>query len=171
VNPRYVIATARPQDLRALAAIELAAATLLEGHAPVSVLNETTEESELREARAAGRLWVALEEDTPVGFALVEMLAADLPHLEEVDVHPRHGRQGVGTALVRAVCEWVRRSGYAQVTLTTFRDIPWNMPFYSRLGFEEVPVHDLRPELAAVVENETARGLDPKTRVVMKYRT
>jgi hypothetical protein len=44
--------------------------------------------------------------NTPVGFALVEMVADDLPHCEELDVDPSHGRGGLSTALVRAVCEW-----------------------------------------------------------------
>ena len=77
------------------------------------------------------------------------MLGVDRPHLEEVDVHPDHGRRGVGTALVRAVCDWVRRSGHAEITLTTFRALPWNMPFYRRLGFEEMRDDALRPELLA----------------------
>ena len=37
------ITTARSQDLARLPAIELAAAQLLTGHAPESVLNETTD--------------------------------------------------------------------------------------------------------------------------------
>src|SRR6185503_9462415 len=82
---------------------------------------------ELRKAQADGRLCVALDGDRPVGFAHVEMLAEDLPHLEELDVHPDHGRRGIGAALVRTVCEWVARSGYSEVTLTTFRAVPWNM--------------------------------------------
>ena len=170
MNIPYTIAAARPQDIQALAAIEIAAAQLLRGHAPEAVLSEITDEHELREAQAAGRLWVACADDTPVGFALVEMLAEDLPHLEEIDVDPRHGRRGLGTALVRTVCEWVSRSGYPEITLTTFRALRWNMPFYARLGFEQMPTNRLRPELAAVVRDETARGLDPKRRVVMKYR-
>ena len=101
---------------------------------------------------------------------MVEMLAEDLPHLEEIDVHPDHGRRGVGTALMRTVCEWVALSGYSEITLTTFRLVPWNMPFYARLGFEEVPSNALRPELAVVVQDETARGLDPERRAVMRYR-
>lgn len=165
-----MIATARPQDVRGLAAIERAAGMLLRDHAPASVLNESTDANEFRQAQAAGRLWVALADDAPIGFALVEMLAEDLPHLEEIDVHPRHGRRGVGTALVRTVCEWVSRSGYSELTLTTFRAVPWNMPFYSRLGFEPVPTDELRPELAAVVQDEAARGLDTQRRVVMRYR-
>ena len=45
MDARYSIIAARPRDIRALAAIELAAAMLLDGHAPASVLNETTDES------------------------------------------------------------------------------------------------------------------------------
>ena len=170
MDPRYTIVTARWHDIGRLAAIERAAARLLEGHAPASVLNETTTESDFREAQADGRLWVAVADDVPVGFALVEMLAIDLPHLEELDVHPQHGRRGVGTALLRTVCDWVAGGGYSELTLTTFRTVPWNMPFYARFGFEEVPAGEVRPEVAAVVRDETARGLDPERRAVMRFR-
>ena len=167
----YTIAIARRQDVPLLAGIERAAGQLLRGVAPQSVLDETTGEADLREAQAGGRLWVALFGDTPVGFALVEMLATDLPHLEEVDVRPDHARRGLGTALVQAVCEWARRSRYSQITLTTFRAVPWNEPFYARLGFEELPAGELGPQLVAIVADETRRGLDPDRRVVMTYRT
>jgi GNAT superfamily N-acetyltransferase len=166
----YAIARARPSDLAALAAIELAAAALLEGHAPASVLRETTSEAALRAAQAAGRLWVALEGDAPVGFALVEVLPSGRPHLQELSVDPRHGRRGVGSALVRAVCEWTRRSAAGEITLTTFRDVPWNLPFYARLGFEEIPRAELGPELAGLVREEARRGLDPERRAAMRYR-
>jgi hypothetical protein len=39
---RYTIVPARPEDVPALAAIERAAATLHEGHAPRAVLDEAT---------------------------------------------------------------------------------------------------------------------------------
>lgn len=171
VDGGYRIAVARPRDLPALGAIERSAAQLLRGHAPASVLEETTSESDFREAQSAGRLWLALADEVPVGLALVELLAPDLPHLEEVDVHPDHGRRGLGAALVRTVCDWARTSGYRELTLTTFRAVPWNMPFYRRFGFEEVPADEVRPELVAVVADETARGLDPHRRVVMRYRS
>lgn len=166
----YAIAPARAEDLPALPAIERAAARLLQGHAPESVLEETTDDRTLADAARHGRLWVARIGGAAVGFALVEMLADDLPHLDEVDVDPAHGRRGVGTALVRSVCEWVAASGYSSVTLTTFRAVAWNLPFYARLGFVEIPRDRLRPELAAVVANEAARGLAPETRAVMEYR-
>ena len=44
-------------------------------------------------------------------------------------------------------------------TLTTFRTVPWNLPFYARMGFAEIPRETPRPELAAVVSEEADRGL------------
>ena len=167
--PNYVIRPARAEHVELLADIERAAARLLAGHAPEHVLLDTTPTSVLRSAANEGRLWVATVDDEPVGFAHVEILAADAAHLEEIDVHPRHGRRGIGTALVRDVCSWTRASGFLQLTLTTFRAPRWNMPFYIGLGFVEVPRCNWRSELERVVANETARGLDPATRVVMAW--
>ncbi|MGH7899826.1 MAG: GNAT family N-acetyltransferase [Candidatus Binatia bacterium] len=166
----YSIVGARPEHVHALPAVELAAASLLRGHAPDSVLAEATDETTFAEAARHGRLWVALAAEKPVGFALVEMLAGDLPHLDELDVEPAHGRRGLGTRLVRTVCDWAAGSGYAELTLTTFRAVAWNMPFYARLGFVEIPPHALRPELAAVVREEASRGMPAETRVAMAYR-
>ena len=164
----YKITAARPRDLPLLPAIEVAAATLLAGHAPASVLTETTSQADLEEAQRRGRLWVALAEDVPVGFAHIEVLEPTVAHLEEIDVHPDHGQRGVGTELVFSVCRWAAANGYSCVTLTTFRDVPWNMPFYARLGFEEIPPAELSAALLSVIEDETRRGLDPSRRVAMR---
>jgi GNAT superfamily N-acetyltransferase len=134
------------------------------------VLSDVTDSRAFADAARDGRLWVALFGDAPVGFALVEMLTDDLPHLDEVDVEPSHARRGLGTALVRTACEWTAAGGFSMLTLTTFRTVPWNLPFYARLGFEEIPGSLLPPALAAVVADEAARGLDPQRRAVMAYR-
>jgi GNAT superfamily N-acetyltransferase len=167
--PNYRIVDARPRDLHLIGAIELAAAELLRGHAPDTVLNETTREQNLRDAQSQGRLWVALARDTPVGFAHVEVLEPNAAHLQEIDVHPDHGRRGLGRRLVAEVCGWAEERGYLAVTLTTFRDIPWNMPFYARLGFEEIPTAALSPALRSVLQDEDRRGLDPARRVAMRW--
>jgi GNAT superfamily N-acetyltransferase len=161
---------ARETDVPALPAIEHAAVQMFIGYAPDSVRDDATDERTFLHAVGKGLLWVALSDITPVGFAHVEMLADDLPHLEELDVHPAHGRRGVGAALVHTVCEWAAHAGYSALTLTTFRAVPWNYPFYARLGFEEIPRENQRPELSAVVAKEAKRGLDPATRAVMRYR-
>lgn len=165
----YRIALARPHDLPLLPEIELAAARLLAGLAPSSVLNETTSQFALRKARRAGRLWVVLADEAPVGFAHVVVHESGVAHLEEVDVHPAHGRRGLGKRLVQTVCAWATSHGFDAVTLTTFRDVPWNMPFYARLGFEPVAPEMVSTALRSVIEDEIRRGLDPARRVVMRY--
>jgi len=164
----YTIVAARPQDVRLLPAIELAAARLLAGHAPETVLNQTTSEETLDRARRDGHLWVALADDVPVGFAHVEVIEPDVAHLEEVDVHPEYARRGLGTRLVMHVCAWATAAGYQSVSLTTFRDVAWNMPFYAQLGFEVVPAEQLSRALRALAEDERRRGLEPSRRVVMQ---
>jgi GNAT superfamily N-acetyltransferase len=165
---QYRITAARARDLHRLPLIERAAAALLVGHAPASVLAETTSHEELRDALSRGHLWVALRDDTPVGFAHVVVREPGVAHLEEIDVDPAHGRRGLGRRLVYAVCDWAAAEGYRFVTLTTFRDVPWNMPFYARLGFEVVPVDELSPALLSLVRDEARRGLDSRRRVVMR---
>jgi chromate reductase, NAD(P)H dehydrogenase (quinone) len=164
----YSIVRARPEHLSEIPNIELAAAQLLSGHAPESVLRETTSDSVLQGAVRQGRLWVALAGNAAVGFAHVEISDARTAHLEEIDVLPAHGRRGLGTRLVTAVCEWAASAGYDSVTLTTFRDVPWNRPFYERLGFRVVPNAELSAALRAITEDETRRGLDPSRRVAME---
>lgn len=104
-----------------------------------------------------------------VGFALCER-DGDRAHLEELDVHPEHGRRGIGAALVRRVCAWARGQQLSWVTLTTFREIPWNAPFYRRLGFEELPRSQWDARLRERVAEEAEAGLDPDARLVMRLR-
>lgn len=162
------VAIARRRDLTAIGAIELAAAKLLCGYAPATVLNELTSEQELLDAYRDGRLWVALVDDLPVGFALVTLIEEHCAHLQEINVDPAHGRRGLGRSLVAAVFEWADLRRLEAVTLTTFRDVAFNMPFYARMGFEEISGSELSPALAEVLRSEAQRGLDK--RVAMRRR-
>jgi GNAT superfamily N-acetyltransferase len=109
----YTIAAAEPRHLPLLPAIELAAASLLAGYAPKSVLAETTSQADLEQAQQHGQLWVALSGGVSVGFAHVKVLEPGAAHLEEIDVHPEHGRRGIGRRLVIAVCQWAAANGYS----------------------------------------------------------
>ena len=96
-----------------------------------------------------------------------------IPLPSDAVISPTQNRQEAispdGTQIVyAAVCRWAGTNGYSWVTLTTFRDAPWNMPFYERLGFEEIPPEERSPALLSVIEDETRRGLDPRLRVAMR---
>jgi GNAT superfamily N-acetyltransferase len=127
-----------------------------------------TPQEVLEEAHAAGRLWVVVSEtDAPVGFAAASVIDGTA-HLDELDVHPSYGRRGLGTALVETVCRWARLSGFPAITLSTLRDIPWNAPFYERLGFRILTSEELTSGLEALIEMETEYGLPTFGRVIMR---
>lgn len=168
----YRVRPARAGELAALPEIERVSARRFES-LPIALgmPDEVGSEQDFREAFEAGRLWVAEGPDgAPVGFALVEMLGGE-PHLEEVDVLPEHGRRGLGAALVRAVCGWAAAAGHAGVSLTTFREVPWNQPFYARLGFRVLEADQLSPAQRERVRQEHRRGLRREQRVVMRLDT
>jgi GNAT superfamily N-acetyltransferase len=87
-----------------------------------------------------------------------------------LDVDPDFGRRGIGRRLVEAACDWARAKGSERITLSTFRDVAWNAPFYTRLGFITLLGDELSKALQELRENERRDGLDPDKRVMM-YRT
>ncbi len=169
LRPDDCVRAARPDDLAALAGVERAAATLLRAAGiQGAFLDEVTPFEEFAEAQSDGHLWVAVHRDRCVGFALVLVLEDGEPWLEELDVHPDHGRRGLGRALVERVIEWARDHGARSLALSTFRDVAWNAPFYSSLGFHALTREEESPAHREVVADETRRGLPAEDRVVMR---
>lgn len=134
---------------------------------PEEQLDRPVSREKLQQAQREDLLWVAGDRDgIPVGFAYVEKLG-ECWHLEELDVHPHHQKQGLGSALVRKFCDRARELGIPAITLTTFRDIPWNAPFYEKLGFVAIALPECSVELQALVRSEHQRGLQQDKRVIM----
>jgi GNAT superfamily N-acetyltransferase len=116
---------------------------------------------------AAGTVWVAEEAGAPVGFATAERLG-DVLHIWELDVRLDRQGQGLGRRLVEAVADAARRQGLAAVTLTTFREVPWNAPFYTMLGFVLLEGEAVGATLAAIIDDEVEHGADRGTRCAMR---
>ena len=94
-----------------------------------------------------------------VGFLCLEVLDGQA-HLAQVAVRPGCTGQGLGTALIAAATGWATDSEFPAMTLTTYRDVPWNAPFYARRGFRELRDAELSPKLLAVRTHEREIGLD-----------
>jgi GNAT superfamily N-acetyltransferase len=164
----YSVRLARPEHVESLPHIEREAATRFGDSLPESVLSHVAPLDCLEAAQRAGLLWVALEPaGAPVGFAVASICGRRV-HLDELDVLPAHGRRGVGSALISAVEDYARDSGCDEMTLTTFRDVAWNAPFYARVGFEAIPEVELDAELVRRLSDEAALGLEPSGRVAMR---
>lgn len=163
-----MIRCARLADLPLLPAIEDAAGTRFIGTSAVGDMDlPNVPGSAFAAAEARGSLWVAVDaDDRPLGFLLAEPHPPWL-HIQELDVHPDHNGRGLGRALVAAAATAAPRLGCDRLSLTTFRDIAWNAPWYRRQGFDELAAGDCPGWLVAKLVHEAEVGLDPANRCAM----
>jgi len=166
----YAIGPAQPSSVGPLPEVEVRAAAIFSPEdIPLHLRSEGLAAEFFERAAREGRLWTAVHRSSQVsvGFALATIVDGSA-HLLEMDVLPEHARRGLGRALAGEVATWARAQGFPTVTLTTFRHLPWNAPFYRRLGFVEISDSDLSPELAQHLAREAEHGLDPTQRTAMR---
>lgn len=164
----YHIAAPLPEHLPALMDIERQAASLFPpDRLPAGPIGEGVPLETLRTALEENRIWTARQtrDDKPVGFALLE-LPAGLALLAELDVLPAHGRKGIGRALVHRTATEAAKRGFHALYLTTFADLPWNAPFYEKLGFLPLTPTQTPAPIAEILTNEQRLGL--KNRLAMR---
>lgn len=169
-TPEYVVRPARTEDLPLLAAIErMAAALFAQTDMPELLHASVLERAEVERFLAAGGFVAVAEHarEGVVGFVIVRPLGGSA-HVQEIDVRPDHGARGLGRRMLEAALEWARAAGYPAATLTTFRDVPWNAPFYRRCGFVELALADASPELLELRRLEGTYGLRNERRIIMK---
>ena len=168
LHNRYAISPALREDIDALIGIDLAAGQLfaptglisgeaLQDHVPPAVFEQAVD---------AGDVYKAHDPlGSPVGFTLVSHRGGTL-YLDQISVHPDHGRRGVGACMVQHVFQLARQRKLKQVTLSTFRDVPWNGPFYRKLGFRELERRELADWMLDL-ESIQAQSLDIAQRCFM----
>jgi ribosomal protein S18 acetylase RimI-like enzyme len=165
----YSIRVARRKDIHHLPYVERDAVRRFAVFGLDEMTGATIPLELLEQRQSCGQLWVALRDDKPVGFAVASVLD-DNGHIDELDVSVQHGRRGLGSRLVKKVCNWAFRSGLKGVTLSTLRTIPWNAPFYVKLGFDVMREEDLTEGLQRLRQLEALAGLPVSQRVIMRRR-
>lgn len=164
----YQFRLADRDELAVLPAIERAAGRQFSAFGLAGLENDTFSLEALIEAQKCGRVWVVATASAEiVGFAVVSVHGERL-HLEEIDIHPSHGRQGLGSALIGAICDRASAAGFRTISLSTFRDVPWNAPYYARLGFAILAENELTEEFVQIREAEARAGLPVGQRVIMR---
>ncbi|MFC3723841.1 GNAT family N-acetyltransferase [Neoaquamicrobium sediminum] len=168
--PGYSIRAHRPADDAALLRIENRAAQLFRAHGyPEIADNPFASVDDFRAMATGHEVLVAVAgDDRPVGYA-VSGARSDFLHLRELSVDPDHGRRGLGSALVRAVIARCLERALRGVTLTTFRTVPFNAPFYAALGFVELPLEQASAPLRDVFHQELPEGIAATSRVLMVH--
>lgn len=123
---------------------------------------------ELSQYCNAKRLWVAVDDcDHPVAYIIAKILG-QYAHIDQVSVHPCHAGRRIGSALIDSVEQWAASLTLSALTLTCFRHVPWNAPYYQSIGFETIPEHALTRGLKEIRREEKQRGLDRWPRCGMK---
>ncbi|MCH4873004.1 GNAT family N-acetyltransferase [Pseudomonas sp. TMW22091] len=166
-----IIRLAVPEDAQLLPAIETSAAQAFRMIAELSWLAESPPMSIARHSQliALSTCWVALDAETrPQGFLSAEQHGNDL-HIHELSVMQSMQGQGTGRRLIEAAMEYARSTRLSFVTLTTFTNVPWNAPFYSRLGFQTKATKDLDQRLEGILSEEYKHGFAPKSRCAMAW--
>lgn len=155
------IRPARPQDAHLLPAIERSAAEAflsVERLAWVAAHQVLSVEEHLGFINK-GLLWVAVDDqDRPQGFLCASVQDGGL-HIDELSVARSHQGQGLGRELIAVVEAWALAQCFTALTLTTFKDVPWNAPFYARLGFVALDDGQLQGFLQQQIAHEHALGL------------
>jgi GNAT superfamily N-acetyltransferase len=115
-----------------------------------------------------GRAFVSVDaDDTPVGYLLLDLVDG-AAHIEQVSVHPDHARKRLGRALIEHAASWASARDLHFLTLTTYVHVPWNGPYYERLGFRYLTAGEETPGLRAIRDRERALGLEVWPRTSMR---
>jgi predicted N-acetyltransferase YhbS len=113
------------------------------------------------------RMFVAEIDGLVVGWVFLGRDDGELC-IGQISVDRNHQQHGIGSALMRKVIDDATQAGEPTIVLNTQADVAWNQPWYERFGFELVPPDSWTPTMQAIVEEQTAVGLNWSTRVHMR---
>lgn len=167
----YSITHAELDDIPSLISVDKAASALFEAtglltpealadHVPAEVLDVEI---------PSGNVFVARNQHGwAIGFALIRPRGAGL-YLDQISVHPDHGKKGIGRALIICTLAEAESRKLPHVSLSTFRDLAWNGPFYASMGFKEIPADKLEPYMIEI-EQAQKPFMDVSQRCFMRRK-
>jgi GNAT superfamily N-acetyltransferase len=166
------IREARAEDLLGLQEIERSAGEMFRDIGMPEIADDDPPSlAELTRYQRAGTAWIATTDTGEVtAYLIAEPLDGNL-HLEQLSVHRNHTRQGIGRELITHAAKAAAANGMPALTLTTFRDVPWNAPYYERCGFRILAEHEIALGLRTRRQQEADHGLDRWPRVCMSRPT
>jgi len=172
MRENFTVARLRPAEMTEIERvreIERASASRFIGIGMVELAeDEPTAAETLARRISTGGLVVASDEaGAPVAFVMFREIDG-CAYIEQLDVLPSHAGKRIGAALIDEVEARAREASWPALLLSTFKDVPWNAPYYRRLGFADVPDAELSDALRRIRAEHEARGLDETRRVFMR---
>ncbi|KND90041.1 hypothetical protein TOPH_05351 [Tolypocladium ophioglossoides CBS 100239] len=166
--------TTRPAtaaDVPLLPAVERSAAEAFKRIPDLAWVADDDGQSEQRhlELIQGGVSWVAVNDasDAPLGFLNGQLMGGNL-HIWEMSVGKDHQGKGIGRGLMNHARRWATSQDLLAITLTTFRDVPWNDKFYASMGFTMLSSSELTPALKRVLGDAVRDGFPGEKRCAMR---
>jgi len=159
----YRIRPFRPDDADTLYDVEGAATGLLIGAGyPQFLEGQAPPRADFAKVLAGRTVFVAagIGDDTPIGYAALGDIEG-AAYLNQLSVLPAQGRKGIGSALLEAALGHARWQFAPIMALSTFRDVPFNAPFYAKRGFVAVDPATADPALLRQFQAEIPDGIAP----------
>jgi len=168
-EPAVTFRFATPHDAGTIRAIEFEAGLRFIGVGMTGIADAEPMALETVDRKIAAReIIVAVDATaTCVGFVMFEPQPARI-YVQELDVLTSHAGRRIGAALIEQVAQLARERQLTQLVLSTYRDVPWNAPYYRRLGFRNIDTAGLDAALSARRDAHIARGLDESQRLFMR---
>lgn len=116
-----------------------------------------------------GTVWIAESHRSLAGFITTRMFD-DALHIMELSVEQASQGKGIGRRLVDIARQHALAHDITALTLTTFRDVPFNQHFYQKLGFVTLDEADLSSRLAETMKAEIENGLPADRRCAMRMQ-
>ena len=159
----------RDQDASALPAIERSAGEVFRQWPTLAWIADDAVQS-AEEHRALIARGVALVAELPehgiVGFLNGEAMPGAL-HLWQIAVRSDQQGLGIGRRMIEEAERLAMARGLPALSLSTFRDVPWNEPYFQRLGFITLAREGTPPWLADILRAEALAGLPAGQRCAM----
>jgi len=164
----FSIRLARTQDAQAYFEVEEDAAQLLANEPSLAgvPIPPSRDPEEYHSMIRQRHCLTATSGEQVVGFAATRRIGKEV-HLHEFSVATAFQRMRIGATLLNALKIDCKNSGVRAITLHTYRDIPWNGPFYARHGFVIIEDLEAHPRLAAGHAAAVEFGLPAERRCAM----
>lgn len=168
-NQSISIRTALSGDLEYLPNIERSAAQIFkQSHELSWVADDKSQPISLHQSCIqTGNSWVAVHNNESIGF-INGVEHNNTFHICELSVSNDWQNKGIGSSLLNYIEEIMCERGISALTLITFKNIPWNAPFYESKGFTVIDDNDLSLFLIDILEEEAEAGLDIQARCAMQ---
>lgn len=103
-------------------------------------------------------IWLVELRGEPVGFLRAKPVD-DILFCAEMSVQKHHHGKGLGEKLINHFMNYAKSDGFSGVAGITYKNVPWNGPYYQRLGFDYLEDAQIGEELRAIKTSEIENAL------------